>query len=183
MPPVRDGLSSGALAAFLHTLRNSRLIDLSQPLEEHMPHYPAHSKFFHNLWGSYWHDDRSLTYQLVMNEHNGTHVDYGDVSGRAALAPAGERAARKRRGEAVRKHVSQPMICRISLAFAVLVVPFPVHGQTPSPAPPSPADCPAEFRTDLQQGILKFWIDHAIDHQQCKAGVTGACRPHAARRF
>jgi kynurenine formamidase len=25
--------------------------------------------------GSYWHGDRSLTYQLVMNEHNGTHVD------------------------------------------------------------------------------------------------------------
>ncbi len=75
MPPVRDGLSRGALAALLHTLRNSRLIDLSQPLEEHMPHYSAHSKFFHNLWGSYGHGDRSLTYQLVMNEHNGTHVD------------------------------------------------------------------------------------------------------------
>jgi kynurenine formamidase len=27
------------------------------------------------LWGSYWHGNRSLSYQLVMNEHNGTHVD------------------------------------------------------------------------------------------------------------
>jgi len=25
--------------------------------------------------GSYWHGDRSFTYQSVMNEHNGTHVD------------------------------------------------------------------------------------------------------------
>ncbi len=57
------------------TLRQAKLIDLSQAYEEHMPNYPAHSKFYHNLWGSYWHGDRSLTYQLVMNEHSGTHVD------------------------------------------------------------------------------------------------------------
>jgi len=56
-------------------MRSARLIDLSQTLEEHMPSYPTHSKYFHNLWGSYWHGGRSLTYQLVMNEHNGTHVD------------------------------------------------------------------------------------------------------------
>jgi kynurenine formamidase len=59
----------------LENLRAARVIDLSQTLEEHMPHFPSHSKFFHNLWGSYWHGDRSLTYELVMNEHNGTHVD------------------------------------------------------------------------------------------------------------
>ena len=57
------------------TLRAARVIDLSQMLEEHMPHFPTHSKFFHNLWGSYWHGGRSLSYQLVMHEHNGTHVD------------------------------------------------------------------------------------------------------------
>lgn len=56
-------------------LRQSRLIDLSQTLEEHIPNYPTHSKYFHNLWGSYWHGNRSLTYQITMNEHNGTHVD------------------------------------------------------------------------------------------------------------
>src|SRR2546427_3176239 len=59
----------------LGALRGARLVDLSQTLEEHMPNYPTHSKFFHNLWGSYWHGGRALTYQLVMNEHNGTHVD------------------------------------------------------------------------------------------------------------
>jgi kynurenine formamidase len=56
-------------------LRRARVIDLSQVLEEHMPHFPTHSMFFHNLWGSYWHGGRSLSYQLVMHEHNGTHVD------------------------------------------------------------------------------------------------------------
>jgi len=75
MPSIRDPLRGDALAALLNALQNSRVIDLSQTLEEHMPHYPTHSKFFHNLWGSYWHGDRSLTHQLVMNEHSGTHVD------------------------------------------------------------------------------------------------------------
>jgi kynurenine formamidase len=56
-------------------IRSARVVDLSQTLEEHIPNYPTHSKYFHNLWGSYWHGGRSLTYQLVMNEHNGTHVD------------------------------------------------------------------------------------------------------------
>lgn len=63
------------LLSLLEGLRNARVVDLSQALEEHMPNYPTHSKFFHTLWGSYWHGGRSLTYQLVMNEHNGTHVD------------------------------------------------------------------------------------------------------------
>jgi kynurenine formamidase len=63
------------LSAWLDTLLGFRLVDLSQKLEEHAPHYPTHSKFYHNLWGSYWHGDRSLTYQVTMNEHSGTHVD------------------------------------------------------------------------------------------------------------
>jgi kynurenine formamidase len=63
------------VSALIAALRNARMIDLSQTLEEHMPTFPTHSKFFHNLWGSYWHGGRSLSYQLVMNEHNGTHVD------------------------------------------------------------------------------------------------------------
>jgi kynurenine formamidase len=61
--------------SFIESVGAKRVVDLTQTLEEHMPHYPTHSKFFHNLWGSYWHGERSLTYQLTMNEHNGTHVD------------------------------------------------------------------------------------------------------------
>jgi kynurenine formamidase len=59
----------------LAALKTVRVVDLSQPLEEHIPNYPTHSKFFHDLWSSYDYGDRSLTYQLLMNEHNGTHVD------------------------------------------------------------------------------------------------------------
>ncbi len=63
------------LSALLTSISQTRVVDLSQALEEHMPTYPAHARFFHNLWGSYWHGGRSLHYQLVMSEHNGTHVD------------------------------------------------------------------------------------------------------------
>ncbi len=63
------------LTNLISGLRQARMVDLSQTLEEHIPNFPTHSKFFHDMWGSYWHGDRALTYQLVMNEHNGTHVD------------------------------------------------------------------------------------------------------------
>jgi kynurenine formamidase len=63
------------ISAWLGALRGCRVVDLSQTLEEHAPHYPTHSKYYHNLWSSYWHGDRSLTYQVTMNEHSGTHVD------------------------------------------------------------------------------------------------------------
>jgi kynurenine formamidase len=34
----------------LNSPRDARIIDLSHILEEHMPHFPTHSMFFHNLW-------------------------------------------------------------------------------------------------------------------------------------
>jgi kynurenine formamidase len=63
------------VAALLAELRNRRVVDLSHALEEHMPHFPSHAMFFHNLWSSYERGGRSLHYLLVMHEHNGTHVD------------------------------------------------------------------------------------------------------------
>jgi kynurenine formamidase len=63
------------IASLISSLRHTRVIDLSQTLEERMPNFPTHSKFFHNLWGSYQHGGRSLSYQVLMHEHNGTHVD------------------------------------------------------------------------------------------------------------
>ncbi|HTS70877.1 MAG TPA: cyclase family protein [Terriglobia bacterium] len=61
--------------ALLSELRGLQMIDLSQTLEEHMPHFPTHSMFFHNLWSSYERGGRSLHYLLALHEHNGTHVD------------------------------------------------------------------------------------------------------------
>jgi kynurenine formamidase len=63
------------LSELISSLRQARVIDLSQTLEEHMPNFPTHSKFFHNLWSSYQLGGRSLSYQLQVHEHNGTHVD------------------------------------------------------------------------------------------------------------
>lgn len=63
------------VATVCDALKSARVIDLSQALEEHMPNFPTHSKFYHALWSSYQYGDRSLSYQLFMHEHNGTHVD------------------------------------------------------------------------------------------------------------
>lgn len=63
------------MASLISSLRHARVVDLSQTLEELMPNFPTHSKFFHNLWGSYQLGGRSLSYQVLMHEHNGTHVD------------------------------------------------------------------------------------------------------------
>lgn len=63
------------LSTLISNLRQARVVDLSQTLEEHMPNFPTHSKFFHNLWGAYQFGGRSLSYQLQVHEHNGTHVD------------------------------------------------------------------------------------------------------------
>lgn len=63
------------MPALLEALKAAKLIDLSQTLEEHMPNFPSHSKFFHNLWSSYAFGDRSLSFQLITHEHHGTHVD------------------------------------------------------------------------------------------------------------
>jgi kynurenine formamidase len=53
----------------------ARVVDLSHTLEEHMPMWPGQSRYFHTLWDSYWHGDPAVDYQLLLNEHTGTHVD------------------------------------------------------------------------------------------------------------
>jgi kynurenine formamidase len=63
------------LSSLVSSLRQARVVDLSQLLEDHMPNFPTHGKFFHDLWGSYQFGGRSLSYQVLMHEHNGTHVD------------------------------------------------------------------------------------------------------------
>ena len=50
-------------------------VDLSHPLHEGMPCVPTHSPFKHNLVESYWSGGVAVAYEIVMNEHSGTHVD------------------------------------------------------------------------------------------------------------
>lgn len=50
-----------------------KIIDLSHTFEEKMPTYPTHSKFYHLPWDSS--RDPAIMYQILMHEHNGTHID------------------------------------------------------------------------------------------------------------
>lgn len=56
-------------------LNDYEVIDLSHTLEEGLPTFPTHSRFYHELWESYWHGDVAVQYQMLINEHTGTHVD------------------------------------------------------------------------------------------------------------
>jgi kynurenine formamidase len=56
-------------------LNQLQIVELSHTLEEHIPIWPTHSKFLHTLWHSYWHGDVAIDHQLLINEHNGTHID------------------------------------------------------------------------------------------------------------
>jgi kynurenine formamidase len=74
MEPVGRGLPP--LEEITAALQSGyQVVDLSQPFVEGMPTYPTHSKYFHNLWESYWHGDVAVAYQLTLSEHTGTHVD------------------------------------------------------------------------------------------------------------
>ncbi|HZG55644.1 cyclase family protein [Paenibacillus sp.] len=59
----------------LERLDQFELVDLTHPLEEDMPVYPSHSRYFHTLWDSSQTGSLSLAYQLIINEHCGTHMD------------------------------------------------------------------------------------------------------------
>ena len=60
---------------FQHALDRVEIVDLSHTLEENIPVWPTHPRFFHNLVESYAFGDVSCHYQLSMGEHAGTHVD------------------------------------------------------------------------------------------------------------
>ena len=64
-----------AVTDFPATLSDSRIIELSHILEENMPVYPTHARFAHNVWSSLALGDDSTHYQIIVHEHNGTHVD------------------------------------------------------------------------------------------------------------
>jgi kynurenine formamidase len=56
-------------------LAGMEVIDLTHILEENMPIYPTHSRYFHTLWDTFENGSRALIYQLIINEHTGTHMD------------------------------------------------------------------------------------------------------------
>ena len=60
---------------FQRALDRLEIVDLSHTLEENMPVWPTHPRFFHNLMESQDFGDVSCHYQLIMGEHAGTHID------------------------------------------------------------------------------------------------------------
>ena len=56
-------------------MKDMRIVDLSHTLQDGIPIWPTHSKFMHNVWHSMDYGDEATDFQLIMNEHNGTHVD------------------------------------------------------------------------------------------------------------
>lgn len=54
-------------------LHNFDIVDLSHTLQEGIPSFPTHSKFFHMPWSQP--NDPATMFQILMHEHNGTHVD------------------------------------------------------------------------------------------------------------
>jgi len=51
----------------------ARIVELSHSLQEGMPTYPTHAKYFQNAWLAM--GDPARMNQLVLSEHTGTHVD------------------------------------------------------------------------------------------------------------
>lgn len=64
-----------SLERLMDALSDMEMVDLGQTMEDHMPVHPSHSRFFRMLWHSPKFGDCCTDYQLVLNEHNGTHVD------------------------------------------------------------------------------------------------------------
>jgi kynurenine formamidase len=56
-------------------LGGMKVVELSHVMEEGIPLWPTHAKFMHNIWESLELGDDSTNYQIIMHEHNGTHVD------------------------------------------------------------------------------------------------------------
>jgi kynurenine formamidase len=62
-----------AATGFTEAFAASEIVDLSRRLEEGIPTYPTHPKYFQMRWCSL--GDPARMNQLVLGEHSGTHLD------------------------------------------------------------------------------------------------------------
>ncbi|BEU88325.1 cyclase family protein [Selenomonas sp. TAMA-11512] len=56
-------------------LENMEVVDLTLTMEEGMPVWPTHQRFYHNIVESTKMGDASTHYAVTMGEHCGTHLD------------------------------------------------------------------------------------------------------------
>ncbi|MDD6410085.1 MAG: cyclase family protein [Oscillibacter sp.] len=64
-----------SLEKLCEALSDMKVVELGQYLEENMPTHPTHSKFYKVRWHGIHLGDVCNDFQLILNEHNGTHVD------------------------------------------------------------------------------------------------------------
>jgi kynurenine formamidase len=50
-------------------------VELGHVFEEDMPIWPTHSRFYKMAWESPAKGNSATTFQIILNEHNGTHAD------------------------------------------------------------------------------------------------------------
>src|SRR5579875_1881829 len=72
-PSVRPKSASSVVSEAQALFSQARLVDLCHVLEEGMPTYPTHTKYFRNPWRSK--GDVARMNQLILGDHTGTHVD------------------------------------------------------------------------------------------------------------
>jgi kynurenine formamidase len=63
------------LTTLTELIGNARIVELGHVLEEGIPVWPTHSRFFKMPWHSPDKGDSSTNFQIILNEHNGTHAD------------------------------------------------------------------------------------------------------------
>lgn len=64
-----------ALAQLADLMRRAKIVELGHVLEEGIPIWPTHARFFKMPWHSPANGDGSTNFQIILGEHNGTHVD------------------------------------------------------------------------------------------------------------
>lgn len=64
-----------SLQKLCEALSDMEVVEVGQYLEEGMPAHPSHSKFYKVRWHGFRLGDTCNDFQLILNEHNGTHVD------------------------------------------------------------------------------------------------------------
>lgn len=64
-----------SLQQLCEAVKDMEIVELGQYLEEGMPVHPSHSRFYKMRWHGFCVGDSCNDFQLILNEHNGTHVD------------------------------------------------------------------------------------------------------------
>ena len=64
-----------SLLQLCEAVKDMEVVEVGQYLEEGMPAHPSHSRFYKMRWHGFCLGDSCNDFQLILNEHNGTHVD------------------------------------------------------------------------------------------------------------